>query len=92
LKSLCSESLNAWLAIGDKGYQRNIIENNMKLFRRSIYFVNDLKEGEVVSSCDIRRIRPGKGLPPKYFTTIVGKKLKVDVTRGTPTDWCQFYD
>ena len=53
-----------------------------KKFRRSLYFVNALSEGAVISKDDIRRVRPGFGLPPKYFDWVVGKKVNTDVGFG----------
>lgn len=89
---LCREAHNAWLALGKSGYQRQIAEEGSKVFRRSIYFVRDLRAGEIVSAEDIRRIRPGMGLPPKHFNDLIGKRLRVDVVRGTATSWDQFYE
>jgi len=56
-----------------------------KFFRRYIYFVRDLPAGFVIGPKDIRRIRPGMGLAPKYFDELLGKLLKVSVKRGTTT-------
>ncbi len=90
LERLCQETHDAWLALGKVGYQRQSAEEGSKVFRRSVYFVRDLPAGTVVSSEDIRRIRPGMGLAPKHFDTLIGKRLKVDVVRGTATSWDQF--
>ncbi|MXR32812.1 MULTISPECIES: pseudaminic acid synthase [unclassified Pseudomonas] len=90
LKRLCSDAYDAWSALGKTGYQRQQAEEGNKIFRRSVYFVNDVAAGAPVSASDIRRIRPGLGLAPKYFDDIVGKKLKVAVSRGTPTSWDLF--
>lgn len=87
LKRLCQDAYDAWLAIGEPSYARQQAEEGNKHFRRSVYFVKDLEAGSVVAETDIRRIRPGFGLAPKYFEELVGKKLKVTVTRGTPTSW-----
>ncbi|MGM0826323.1 MAG: pseudaminic acid synthase [Pseudomonadota bacterium] len=92
LVRLCNDSRDAWAAVGKPGFARQQVEEASKIFRRSIYFMRDKKAGEVVQSDDIRRIRPGIGIEPKYFNEIVGKELKKDVTRGTPTDWDQFND
>ena len=62
------------------------------VFRRSVYFVRDLPAGARVSADDIRRIRPGFGLPPKYFDSLVGKKLNQDVLCGTAAQWELFDD
>jgi len=92
LRRLCEDTHDAWAAVGKPGYTRQEAEQPNKIFRRSIYFMRDMKAGEVVSGADIRRIRPSIGIEPKYFNTIIGKTLKVDVRRGTPTAWDQFDD
>ena len=92
LERLCREAQDAWLAIGKVGYQRQTAEEGSKVFRRSIYFVRDLRAGAIVRAEDIRRIRPGMGLPPKHFDDLIGKRLCVDVVRGTATSWDQFHE
>ena len=92
LARLCVDARDAWLALGRVGFERQQAELGSKVFRRSIYFVRDLPLGAVVSLDDIRRIRPGMGLAPKYFDTLIGKRLKIKVTRGTATSWDQFED
>lgn len=92
LERLCRESHDAWLALGKAGYQRQTAEEGSKVFRRSIYFVRDLRAGAIVSADDIRRIRPGMGLPPKHFEDLIGKRLRVDVVRGTATSWDLFHE
>ena len=90
LERLCTDTRDAWAAVGKAGYNRQEAEQPNKIFRRSIYFTRDIKAGEAVSKEDIRRIRPGVGIEPKYFNSLIGKTLKVDVSRGTPTSWEQF--
>nr|WP_198984585.1 pseudaminic acid synthase [Herbaspirillum sp. ASV7] len=90
LERLCSETHDAWLALGHVGYERQSAEAGSKVFRRSVYFVRDLPAGAVVGAKDIRRIRPGMGLAPKHFDTLIGKRLKVSVARGTATSWDLF--
>jgi N-acetylneuraminate synthase len=90
LTRLCAESRDAWLALGREGYERKASEQGNKMFRRSIYFVRDLPAAAVIGPTDIRRIRPGLGLAPKHFDEIVGRRLKVAVTRGTATSWDLF--
>lgn len=87
LKSLCSDSFDAWSALGRASFDRDEVENPSKQFRRSIYFVKDIKAGEVISDEHIRRIRPGYGIPPKYFNQLIGKRVLVDVKRGTAATW-----
>ena len=90
LMRLCQDTHDAWLALGQVGYDRQPVEEGSKMFRRSIYFVRDLQAGSVIGSEDIRRIRPGMGLAPKHFDELLGKKLKVAVQRGTPSNWDLF--
>lgn len=87
LKCLCDDSRAAWLALGRGGYDRSAAEVGSMVFRRSIYFVRDLPAGHVISNSDIRRIRPGMGLAPKYYDDLLGKRLKFAVKRGTATCW-----
>lgn len=89
-KRLCSETYEAWLALGDKNFVRPNVEDSSLTFRRSLYFVKDLPIGHVVTSSDIRRIRPGLGLSPRYNSQVIGKTLKTPVQRGTPTSWDLF--
>lgn len=92
LERLCQDTQDAWRALGKAGYQRQVAEEGSKVFRRSVYFMRDLPAGSLVGAADIRRIRPGLGLAPKHFDSLVGRKLKVAVKRGTPTSWDQFND
>ena len=92
LERLCQDTHDAWQALGQVGYDRQPIEEGSKVFRRSIYFVRDLPAGSIIGPEDIRRIRPGMGLAPKYFDELLGKTLKVAVLRGTPSSWDLFND
>lgn len=87
LKRLVEETTAAHLAIGKVGYERKHVEEASMTFRRSIYFVKDIKKGQVITCNHIRRIRPGYGLKPKYFQQLIGKKAKEDIPRGTATSW-----
>lgn len=84
LERLCRDAKDAWLALGKPGFQRQQAEEGSKVFRRSLYFVKDLPAGHIIRPEDIRRIRPGMGLPPKYFDQVVGQCLSQAVNRGTP--------
>ena len=85
LKTLCEDTEAAWKAIGAAGYERKQAEEANVCFRRSIYFVKDIAAGEVVTEAHIRRIRPGFGLAPKFYDGILGKKVLLDIQRGTAT-------
>jgi pseudaminic acid synthase len=92
LERLCRDTKDVWYSLGRAGYARPKAEDESTIFRRSIYFVRDLPAGAIVGHNDIRRIRPGMGLAPKYFEYLIGKRLKVAVTRGTATGRAQFED
>lgn len=87
LSNLCSSAVTAWQAIGNVNYGRKSSENGNAKFRRSLYFVNDLKENQVINEKDIKSIRPGFGLAPKEYDNIIGKKVKKCVTKGTAVKW-----
>jgi len=87
---LCAETKDAWLALGSEGFNRVTAEEGSKIFRRSIYFVKNLPAGHLITSSDIRRIRPGNGLPPKYFEEIIGMELSTPVLQRTPVQWDLF--
>lgn len=89
---LAEETLAAWRALGSADFVRPSAESASRTFRRSIYFVRDLPAGAIVGPEDIRRIRPGFGLPPKHFEALIGRRLKVAVKRGTATRWEMFDD
>jgi pseudaminic acid synthase len=82
LKRLCVDCESAFEAIKSNQLRREPSELINKRFRRSLYFVNALSEGNIISKDDIRRVRPGFGLEPKYFDWVVGKKVNKDVDFG----------
>ncbi len=87
LEMLCKETKDAWTSLGQASYERKKAEEANVKFRRSVYFVKDLKAGDIITKDSVRRIRPGFGLAPKYEPDIIGKKVKENVTVGTPTSW-----
>ena len=70
--------------MGKKKFYRNPSENKSKIFRRSIFVVKDIKRGEKLTKKNIRRIRPGYGLEPKFFDKVLGKKTKKNLYAGNP--------
>lgn len=87
MKDLVVESERAWQARGTICYGGTDVEQKSKVFRRSLYIARDLKSGMTLSEKDIRVIRPGYGLEPKYFDVFMGKKVNKDLTKGTPVTW-----
>jgi N-acetylneuraminate synthase len=62
-------------------------ERSSLVFRRSIYVVSDLQAGSVLTRDNLRCIRPGLGLAPKYLEALLGKRVVCDVRKGTPMSW-----
>lgn len=87
LRRLCKDTCDAWSSLGRIGYERQQAELSSKRYRRSVYFVRDLKAGQKITEADIRRIRPGYGLPPKFFADLLGRTVVNDVKRGTAVQW-----
>jgi len=87
LAALCQGAKTAWAALGRVDYARKSSEQGNAQFRRSLYFVKDMKTGDVVTPEVVRSVRPGFGLPPKEFVNILGKRLVRDVTANTSVNW-----
>ena len=87
LKRLCSESKIAWTALGKVSYARKNAEVNSIKYRRSVYAVKDIEPGNRFNKNNIRRIRPGYGLLPKYYEELIGRKAKVKIERGSALKW-----
>ena len=84
LKELCLGAKTAWEALGQVDYGRKSSEQDNVKFRRSLYFVRDMKAGEIITKDHIKSIRPGYGLSPKYAKKILGKSVSSYVKRGDP--------
>ncbi len=87
LEALCKSTYDAWSSLGQAGYERKAAEQQNIRFRRSVYFVKDMKAGEKIKQHHIRRIRPSFGLPPKFESELLGKRVKSDIKNGTATSW-----
>lgn len=79
LAALCRDTKTARKALGQVDYGRKSSELGNVKFRRSLYFVKDMKAGDVITEDCIRSVRPGYGLAPKYFKELIGKKMKKDL-------------
>ena len=84
LKSLVEESERAYLAMGKVQYGIQKAEKNSLLYKRSIYIAEDIKAGEAFTVDKLKVIRPGIGMPPKYFERMLGKTAKKDLKKGSP--------
>jgi pseudaminic acid synthase len=83
LGALCSNARIAWQALGKIDYTCKASEQGNIKFRRSLYFVKDLKAGEIISADAVRSVRPGFGLAPKYLSQVIGKRVRVDTKENT---------
>ena len=83
LKELCTSARIAWKSLGEVDYRIKSSEQGSVKFRRSLYFIKDIKAGEVITEEHIKSIRPGFGLAPKLISKIIGKKVIQNVQRGT---------
>ena len=87
MKALVVESERAWESLGAITYGPGEKEIHSRKYRRSLYIVEDMKAGDIISKDNMRAIRPGLGLPTKYYNDLLGKKVKNDVSRGTGLTW-----
>ncbi len=84
LAALCRDSKTAWKALGQVDYGLKSSEQGNVQFRRSLYFVKDMKAGDVITSDAVRSVRPGFGAAPKYLDEVVGRRVSVSVECNTP--------
>jgi len=87
MKSLVIETERAYQALGKIKYGPTEAEEKARLRRRSLYIGEDMASGEVLTKENLRRIRPGNGLPPKYYDLLLGRKVRQSVKKGTPLTW-----
>ncbi len=85
MRCLVTESERAWQAMGEVSYGiQSENEKKSTVFRRSLYVVRDMKAGDILTKENVRAIRPGFGLSPKFMQFVIGKTVRIDVKRGTP--------
>lgn len=87
MKALVAESEKVWQSIGQVHYGPTAAEKDSILFRRSLYIAKNLQKGDVLTPENLRAVRPGKGLAPKYYELLLGKKVNQDVKLGTPVSF-----
>lgn len=83
LRELCIDAKNAWLSLGSEKFISQPCEDGNKKLRRSLYVVKDMVAGEMLTTDNLRRIRPGAGMPPKYYDEVLGKKVRGALKAGT---------
>lgn len=86
-KQMVQDIRNVEKAMGTVSYGPTTQEMGNVAFRRSIFAVKDIRRGEMLTEDNIRVIRPGQGLKPKYYNEVLGKKAKTDIVFGTPLSW-----
>ena len=84
LASLVIETQRAWQSLGKVSYGATEDEKKSLIFRRSLYIAKDMKAGETLTPDNLRVIRPGNGLHPRFYEQMLGKVVRHDVKRGTP--------
>jgi len=87
LASLVIETERAWKSLGKPTYGPTEAEKKSLAFRRSIYIAEDVAAGEVLTTRNLRVVRPGFGLHPRFFEQLLGKRVSRALTRGTATSW-----
>jgi pseudaminic acid synthase len=87
MAALVSETQRAWQSLGHVTYGPIAAESNSLVFRRSVYIAESIKAGDVLTRSNLRCVRPGKGLPPKYYEMLLGRRVNRDVKKGTPMSW-----
>jgi len=87
MKQLVIETERAWQSLGTVTYGPMEAEKSSLVFRRSLYIAEDIKKNDVLSEKNLRIVRPGLGLAPKYYEVILGRKVNQDVKKGTAVKW-----
>jgi N-acetylneuraminate synthase len=87
LKMLVVETERAWQSLGGVVYGPDKDEQKSLVFRRSLYVAEDMKAGDVFTRENLRCVRPGLGLAPKYYEVLLGKRVNRDVKKGTGVEW-----
>jgi N-acetylneuraminate synthase len=86
-RTMREEVDRAWQAIGEITYGGTSAEEGSRQFRRSLYIARDLRPGDILDRDNLRAVRPGFGLPPKFLDMLIGKRVARAVAAGTPADW-----
>jgi pseudaminic acid synthase len=87
MTQLVVESERAWQALGQVSYGATEAETKSRIFRRSLYITQDMASGDTLTPDNLRCIRPGLGLPSKYYDVLLGQRVGRSVKAGTPTSW-----
>ena len=87
LELLVIETKRAFESLGKISYGIVGEEEKSKIFRRSLYIAEDMNSGDIFTKDNLRIVRPGEGLKPKYYDKVLGRKVNCDVKKGHPVSW-----
>jgi N-acetylneuraminate synthase len=87
MKALVIETERAWQSLGKVKYGPSEAEKESLTFRRSLYIAENMQKGDILNEKNMRIVRPGLGLPPKYYDILLGRKVSQDVKKGTAVGW-----
>ena len=87
MKQLVIETERAWQSLGKVTYGPIEVEKSSIMYRRSLYIAEDMKKGDILTKKNLRIVRPGLGLAPKYYETLLGRKVNKDLKKGTALNW-----
>jgi N-acetylneuraminate synthase len=87
LATLVADTERAWLSLGSVTYGPTDAELKSLVFRRSLYVAQDMEAGDIFTPNNLRVVRPGNGLHPRFYEQLLGKIVVRDVRKGTPVDW-----
>ena len=90
MAQLVTETERAWRSLGRVSYGPTSAEKPSLKHRRSLYVTEDLQPGDVLTRANVRAIRPGLGLPPKYLDMLLGRRVTKPVKKGTPVTFDLF--
>ncbi|QTN00382.1 pseudaminic acid synthase [Sediminibacillus dalangtanensis] len=92
LQQLVNETNKAWESLGEITFGPTEKEKASRTRRRSLYITKDIKAGDAFTKDNLRAIRPGLGIPPKYYDLVIGKKARKNAVKGTPLQWDNLLD
>ncbi len=87
MRQLVTETEQAWRALGSVHYGPTSAEESSLQFRRSLYVAEDMHAGDEFTPANLRVVRPGHGLPPKFHDVFLGRRIARDAAKGTPVSW-----
>lgn len=87
MKSLVIETERAFQSLGDIQYGVQKSEKSSLVFKRSLYVVKDVEKGEKLTKDNVKVLRPGVGIKPKYFDKVLGKTVSCNIKAGSPLQW-----